>query len=265
MCVQRSGYYSYLNKLLTIKKDEDLCLVVEIKTLSKLSRNSYGNRRIAKGLQAKGYNIGRYRVRRLMRRAGIECRQRRRYRVTTNSTHSLPIASNILNRAFAVTKPNKVWAADITHLWTEEGWLYIAAVLDLFSRRIVGWAMDKQMKVELVHKALRMAIGRRDPDNGLMHHSDRGSQYASIVYQELLRDNGITVSMSRSGNCWDNAVMERFFGSMKSEYTDVMRYETRREAMADVINYIEVFYNNQRLHSALGYISPMQYEQKWNN
>jgi len=261
MCVQRSGYYRYVKKLTQCQVDSDLRLILEVKALCRLSRNSYGSRRIAKNLQAKGYEVGRYQARTLMRKAGIECKQRRRYRITTQSKHSSPIAKNVLNRQFSTIAPNRSWVADITYLWTSEGWLYIAAVLDLFSRRVVGWSMANHMKEDLVIDALQMALGRRKPRMGLIHHSDRGSQYASNKYQTKLKQMGIVVSMSRKGNCWDNAVMERFFGSLKSERTDKMKYLTRREAISDVVDYIEVFYNSQRLHSTLGYVTPLQYEQ----
>lgn len=261
MEVQRSGYYSYVKKLIYYRTDADLKLIIEVKALSRLSRNSYGSRRIAENLKIKGYNVGRYRARTLMLKAGVECKQRRRYRITTQSKHLLPIAENILNRQFSVPMPNRIWVADITYLWTNEGWLYIAAVLDLYSRRIVGWAMANHMREELINNALQMAFYRRRPGFGLIHHSDRGSQYASNQYQEELKRMGIIVSMSRKGNCWDNAVMERFFGSLKSERTDKVRYSTRNDAIADVVDYIEMFYNGQRLHSTLGYRTPLQYEQ----
>jgi len=261
MEVQRSGYYSYVKKLMRYGIDADLKLIIEVKALSRLSRHSYGSRRIAENLKTKGYKVGRYQARTLMHKAGVECKQRRRYRITTQSKHLLPIAENVLNRRFSVSMPNRVWVADITYLWTNEGWLYIAAVLDLYSRRIVGWAMANHMREELVNNALQMAFYRRRPGFGLIHHSDRGSQYASNQYQEKLKRMGIVVSMSRKGNCWDNAVMERFFGSLKSERTDKVRYLTRNDAVADVVDYIEMFYNSQRLHSTLGYRTPLQYEQ----
>lgn len=260
MEVERSGYYHYLKGLKPRGVEKELALLVEVKALDKLSRGSYGSRQMSKNLQVKGYRIGRYRARTLMRKAGVECKQRRRYKVTTQSHHKLPLAENILNRAFSVTTPNSVWVADITYLWTREGWLYLAAVLDLFSRRVVGWKIASHMREELVDQALQMAVGRRKPALGLMHHSDRGSQYAAEDYQKILKKFGIIVSMSRRGNCWDNAVMERFFGSLKSERTDRMVYSTREEAKADVINYIEMFYNSQRLHSTLGYVTPLQFE-----
>lgn len=263
MQVHRSGYYRYVKLLKRPKADTELKLLVEVKALDKLSRSSYGSRQIAKNLQRKGYRVGRYQSRTLMRKAGIECKQRRRYRVTTNSQHSLAIADNVLKRNFTVAKPNQAWVADITYLWTNEGWLYIAAVLDLYSRRVAGWAMANHMREELIGDALQMALCRRQPAPGLMHHSDRGSQYASDDYQTKLINAGIIVSMSRKGDCWDNAVMERFFGSLKSERTDHIKYITREEAKLDVIDYIEMFYNSQRLHSTLGYVTPLQFEQTY--
>jgi transposase InsO family protein len=261
MQVNRSGYYRFLKQKApnSCKKEN---MLIELRALHKLSDKSYGSRRMSQGLQAKGYSVGRYRARTLMQEANIECKQRRRFRVTTHSNHSLPIAENVLNRGFKVAHPNQVWVADITYLWTQEGWLYLSAVLDLFSRRIIGWSLSHHMRESLVHDALLMAVGRRIPDDNLLHHSDRGSQYASKGYQGLLKQNGITISMSRKGNCWDNAVMERFFGSLKSERTDNKVYLTREQAKADVISYIEMFYNSQRLHSTLGYRSPMQYEKE---
>ena len=201
---------------------------------------------MTKNLQAKGYAIGRYKVRRLMKQASIVCKQRKAYRVTTHSNHALPVAKNVLNREFTVSAPNRAWVTDITYLWTLEGWVYIAAVLDLWSRRIVGWAIAKPMRESLVHDALTMALGRRQPDKGLLHHSDQGKQYASIDYQQLLTEANLTVSMSRRGNGWDNAVMERFWGSLKSERTDDQIYRTRKTAKDDVIDYIEMFYNCKR-------------------
>jgi putative transposase len=260
MGVERSGYYRYLKGLKPLRLKNELKFLVEVKALDKLSRSSYGSRQMAKNLQTKGYAIGRYQARTLMRKAGVECKQRRRYKVTTDSGHKLPVAENILNRKFTVAAPNRVWVADITYLWTQEGWLYLAAVLDLFSRRVVGWEIANHMREELVEDALKMAVGRRKPQPGLLHHSDRGSQYADGDYQKALKNAGIKVSMSRRGNCWDNSVMERFFGSLKSERTDHINYLTREEAKADVIDYIEMFYNSQRLHSTLGYVTPLQYE-----
>lgn len=259
--VGRSGFYHYKQRLKTAKPDSEALWIAEIKALHQLSQGSYGSRQMAKNMQAKGYPIGRYAASTLMRKAGVQCQQRRRYKITTLSQPKQLIAENLLNRAFSVTVPNRVWVADITSLWTQEGWLYLAAVLDLFSRRVIGWALANHMRASLVSAALLMALGRRQPPAGLLHHSDRGSQYTSDDYQAYLRQAGMTVSMSRKGNCWDNSVMERFFGSLKSERTAHQRYVTREEAKKDVIDYIEMFYNSQRLHSSLGYVTPLQFEE----
>jgi len=193
-----------------------------------------------------------------MRAAGVECRQRRRWRCTTDSNHGQPVAPNLLQRQFEVPEPNRTWVADITAIWTLEGWLYLAGVLDLHDRQLVGWAMAGHMRTELVLEALDMALGRRRPGPGLIHHSDQGSQYAARVYRKRLNEHHALPSMSRRGDCWDNAVMERFFGSLKSEWTSTQRYATRAEARRDVIEYIEMHYNADRLHSTLGYITPRE-------
>jgi transposase InsO family protein len=235
MQVSRSGYYAYLKRVI-YQVDERL--ILDIKLIAKQSNYSYGSRRMSMALRSKGYAIGRYAARTLMRQAGIECKQRRRYCITTDSKHKRPAAKNVLNRAFDVQQPNCVWVSDITYLWTTEGWLYIAAVLDCFSRRVVGWAIAHHMRETLVLDALAMALSRRDNTGDLLHHSDQGKQYASKNYQTLLNAYGITASMSRKGNCWDNAVMERFWGSLKSERTDDRTYLTRAEAKSDVIDFI---------------------------
>lgn len=260
MEVSRSGYYSYRQRKPSKKAQRESLLLVEVKALCAESKNSLGKRRVCKGLQAKGYAIGVYAARTLMKKAGIECKQRRRYQVTTDSRHGLSVAPNQLNRQFDVACPNQVWVGDITYLRTLEGWLYVAAVLDLYSRRIVGWAIAEHMRESLVSNALCMGLGRRKPDAGLLHHTDRGVQYASKAYQGLLQENAIVVSMSRRGNCWDNAVMERFWVSLKSERTEGKLYVTRQEAKQDVIDYIEMYYNTKRLHSTLNYCSPVEFE-----
>lgn len=264
MEVSRSGYYCYI-KHKGHHPDSliETQLELEIKALHKQSRASYGSRRMSHALKIKGFAIGRYKARKLMLQHKLECKQRRRYTITTQSTHSLPIAENKLNRNFTTHLPNQVWVADITYIWTQEGWLYLAAIVDLFSRKAVGWAMADHTHSELIGNALSMAIGRRQPElQNLMHHSDRGCQYASCFYQNILKKFDITVSMSRKANCWDNAVMERFFGSLKSERTDGVNYRTREQAKNDIIDYIEMFYNSSRLHSSLNYQSPMEFEKK---
>jgi transposase InsO family protein len=260
MEVTRSGYYVYQHKNVCKKSKADMELIVKVKEIAKKTNNSYGSRRIAKSLTLSGLNVGRYKAKTLMKQADVRCKQRKRFKVTTQSNPKLSVAENKLNRQFQVSRPNCVWVSDITYLWTNEGWLYLAAILDLFSRKIVGWSIMPYLDKRLIHDALAMAISRRRPKSGLMHHSDRGCQYASYDYQRCLKELGITVSMSRKGNCWDNAVMERFFGSLKSERTDHKMYQTREEAKTDIVDYIEMFYNSERLHSTLGYISPMQFE-----
>lgn len=260
LAVSRSGYYKYRQRKLSEKAVQEVLLLEEVKQLAQESDNSYGSRSISKRLQAKGYALGRYAAKTLMRKAGVVCKQRRRYRVTIRSHGDGRAADNVLNRLFKVSAPNRCWVADITFLWTLEGWLYIAAILDLFSRRVVGWAMAEHMKTSLVADALQMALTRRQPRQGLLHHSDRGVQYMSDAYQALLKAAGITVSISRKGNCWDNAVMERFWGSLKAERTNGRVYPTRLMAKIDVIDYIEMFYNCKRPHATLGYLSPMQFE-----
>ena len=261
--MSRSGYYEYLARKPSEKQQRQEELIVKVKTIAQETRHSYGSRRISERLKKEGCYVGRTAARTLMKKAGVECKQRRRFRVTTQSKHALPFAENILNREFSVSLPNRVWVTDITYLWTLEGWLYVAGVLDLFSRRIVGWAMADHMRETLVQDALQMALGRRQPMAGLMHHSDRGIQYACVDYQSSLKRAGIVVSMSRKGNCWDNSVMERFWGSLKSERTNEKIYMTREMAKADVIDYIEMFYNAKRLHSTLGYVGPIKFENEF--
>jgi transposase InsO family protein len=261
MRVSRSGFYDYLHRYKSAPSMDALLLNNQIKAVFRQSRSSYGSRRIVKHLQSEGRQIGRYRVRRLMRELGLEARQPRRYKVTTDSRHSFPVAPNILNRQFDVAEPDRVWTADITYVWTLAGWLYLAVVMDLFSRQIIGWAMAKNIKKQLVMDALSMALWRRKPAAGLLHHSDRGSQYACHDYQKLLSDWHMVPSMSRKGNCWDNAPTERFFRSLKSERLDYCRFTDRKAAKMEILDYI-TFYNSSRLHSTLGYRSPMDYEKE---
>lgn len=258
MQVSRSGFYDWRRRHDT---DPDRQRLIEkVRAIHQRTRGSYGSRRMAKALQRKGHQVGRYQARSLMREAGVQCRQRRRWRATTNSNHDQAVAPNLLQRQFQVGEPNRAWVADITAIWTLEGWLYLAAVLDLYDRQLVGWAMAGHMRTELVLAALDMALGRRRPAQGLIHHSDRGSQYAAADYRKKLDQHGLLASMSRKGDCWDNAVMERFFGSLKSEWTGDQRYATREQARRDVIDYIEMHYNGDRLHSTLGYVTPREQE-----
>jgi transposase InsO family protein len=261
MRVSRSGLSDYLHRCESASSMDDLSLTAQIKCTFRQSGSTYGSRRMVRQLQADGYKVGRYKVRRIMRELGLEARRPRRYKVTTDSRHSFPVAPNILNRQFEVAEPNRAWCADITYVWTLAGWLYLAVVMDLFSRQIIGWAMEKNMTKQLVMDALSMALWRRKPAAGLLHHSDRGSQYACHDYRKLLRDWQIVPSMSRRGDCWDNAPMERFFGSLKSERLDYCRFADRMAAKMEILDYI-TFYNANRLHSTLGYKSPMDYEKE---
>ena len=258
--VSSNGYYSWRNCHFNKRTEENSKLIPLVRQVHSESGGTYGTRRIAKALQALGIPCGRSRARTLMRMAGVAARQRKRFRVTTDSKHNLPVAPNLLNRQFEVKRPNSVWVSDITYVWTREGWLYLAVVLDLFSRQIVGWTMSNRINRKLVMNALRMAIWRRRPAPGVMFHSDRGSQYCSHDFQRLLKTHKMTCSMSRKGDCWDNAVAERFFASLKTERVFPKNYRTREEARRDIIDYIEMFYNSKRLHSYLGYVSPREFE-----
>ena len=229
--------------------------------MHKISRGTYGSPRITRALKKKGIVCGKNRVARLMHDNGITGKTKRKYKATTNSKHNYPVAENLINQNFNIDRPNQIWAADITYIPTDEGWLYLAAIEDLFQRKIVGWAMNSTMTRQLTLDALRQAVKRYRPPAGLIHHSDRGSQYASHEYQQALRDYQFITSMSRKGNCYDNACMESFFGTLKLELIYGNRFKTRAEARQAVFEYIEVFYNRIRLHSSLGYMSPLEYEQ----
>ncbi len=226
-------------------------------------KGAYGSPRMVRELRMRGFTAGKERVERLMRENGIRARHKRRYKVTTDSKHGLPVAANLLNRNFTPTAPNQVWTSDITYLWTDEGWLYLAIVLDLFNREVIGWSLKPRMTTDIVTDALTMAWFRRRPNAGVMHHSDRGSQYASHAFQDKLKEFGIACSMSRKGNCWDNAPTESWFNSFKNERYHGLRYATHAEMKAASFEYIEVFYNRTRQHSTLGYQSPIQYLDHW--
>lgn len=244
------------------RAEQQRAIVKEIEAIhSDRDMKSYGSPRIHRELIARGHEVCENTVAKLMSEYGIHAAGSRKFRVTTDSNHSLPIAENTLNRSFDQAEANRVWLADITYVWTQEGWLYLACVLDVYSRIIVGWSMKPRMTTDLVSDALTMALGRRGVNcDGLMHHSDRGSQYASHAFQELLAEHNIECSMSRKGDCWDNAMMESFFATLKKELVHQNRYATRDEAIASIFDYIERFYNRIRRHSALGYISPEEYE-----
>lgn len=262
--VSRSGYYAWCRRSPSRRRRENELLVQEIKAIHERSRRCYGSPRIHAELLGMGIECGRNRIARLMRLHGIRARHRRKYRYTTDSKHDYPVAPNLLNRCFAVSRPDKVWVSDITYIATAEGWLYVATVMDLYARRIVGWSMGERVTRGLTMAAMQMALIRREPGPGLIHHSDRGSQYACDDYRELLRRNGIRCSMSRKGDCYDNAAKESFYSSMKREWVFGRNYQTRREARADLFEYIEIFYNRQRRHSTLGYLSPAEFEERRN-
>lgn len=263
--VKKSAYYDWRKSTAKLISPEECRLRQRMKALFEASKQSLGSRSLKQQLQREGFNIGRWRVRKLMKALGLVVKLKRRFRVTTDSQHSLPVAENVLNREFNPPAPNRVWAGDITYVWTIEGWLYLAVILDLYSRRVVGWCLDKRMTKSLVSRALMMATNLRNPEPGLIHHSDRGSQYASDEYQKILQCYGMTPSMSRKGNCWDNAPVERFFSSLKREWIGDQLYRTRSEAMADIREYIMVYYNTRRLHSSNGYVTPVEYENEFKN
>lgn len=261
--VTRTGYYSHEVRKNTRPADPMYQAIIDwVKELAERSRYSYGSRRMKKALNALGFAVSRSKARRLMRDADVKARQRKKFKVTTHSNHQYPVFDNLLERQFEVLQIDQVYASDVTYIWTQEGWLYLAVVIDLCSRQVVGWSMSSRMKAQLVCDALTMAIWRRRPQAGLIHHSDRGSQYASQAFRLLLKVYGFKGSMSRKGNCWDNAVVESFFGSLKQEQVQWQHYQTRYEAQQDILEYITMFYNTQRLHSYLDYRSPCDYEQQ---
>lgn len=254
--VSRSGFYAWLARKPSPRQQADERLKVAIKAAHRQSRETYGVRRMQPDLASQGFSAGRDRIGRLRQELGLRCKQKRRFTATTNSRHDLPVAPNLLGQVFMPTRPNEMWLTDITYLPTREGWLYLAGVKDVFTCEIVGYAMDERMTQELTARALWQAVRNKRPPAGLIHHSDRGSQYCAHVYRKLLDQFGMQASMSRKGNCFDNAPMESFWGSLKNELTHHQHYETRAHAKAAVQEYIEIFYNRQRRHSRLGYLSP---------
>jgi putative transposase len=252
-----------VGRLCSQREQNNQALIDHIRRIHKLSRKVYGSPRVYAQLKKQGYTCNKKRVARLMRQDGLKGRRKYRKVITTNSKHSFPVAPNVLNREFQAEKPNQKWVADISYIPTEEGWLYVAGVLDLFSRKIVGWEMSSQIDAALVENALRMALYQRQPGKGLLHHSDRGGQYACHQIRNILAANQVQVSMSGKGNCYDNAVMESFWATLKNEWVHYQKYETRSHARTDIFNYIEGFYNTVRLHSTLGYLSPAEFEAKY--
>jgi putative transposase len=259
--VSRSGLYAWARREPSTRQVADAELSKQIHAIHVASRSTYGSPRVHRGLRRDGVRVGRKRVERIMRRDGLRGRIRRRFRRTTDSNHALPVAPNTLNRQFAVDAPDRVWAGDITYIRTQNGWGYLAVILDLHSRMVVGWALADHMRTELVETALLCALGKREPSKDLLHHTDRGSQYASTSYRGRLEAMGIEVSMSRRGDCYDNAVVESFFGTLKQELVHHARWTELADARVAIHDYIEVFYNRQRLHSSLGYRTPAEVDQ----
>lgn len=263
MQVARSGYYAWTRRPKPMRQRQNEKLVPIVKKIHAKSDETYGTRRIAMSLIAKGIYCGRARARTLMRLAGVQVKHKRRFKITTDSKHKLEVSPNLLDRNFTSDEPNVVWVSDITYVWTDEGWLYLAVVIDLFNRQVVGWSMRKRLATKLVIDAFKMAIWRRRPAPGLIFHSDRGSQYCSALFRKTLKAYGVLSSMSKKGDCWDNAPAESFFASLKKDRIYWRRYKTREEAKQDIFDYLEMFYNSERLHSSLGYVSPREFENAW--
>jgi putative transposase len=264
--VSRSGYYAWAARPSGgVGQNRRAELLIKVRATHAANRQVYGSPRVCAALRAAGERVSEHTVAKVMREHGIRAKTKKTYVPrTTDSAHHQPVAANVLDRQFTAELPNQKWAVDITYVPTDQGWLYLAGVIDLCSRRIVGWSMAHHMRVDLVSDALSMALGRRAPGRGLLHHSDRGVQYASEDYRHLLHTHGIESSMSNKGDCWDNAVMESFWGTLKTELVNHERYATHEQARASIFEYIEVFYNRQRLHSSLGYLSPEAFEASLN-
>jgi len=263
--VNRSGYYHWRNAPPSTRTKKNEIISEKIQMIFKRNRQNYGTRRIKRTLAREGLKVSRRRIGRLLKQMNLFCKTKRKFRVTTtDSKHKMPIADNLLNREFNVSQPDQAYVGDITYIHTEEGWLYLAVVIDLFSRQVVGWAMADNMKADLVNDALLMAIWKRKPNRGLLSHSDRGSQYASDSHRQILQVHGIIQSMSRKGNCWDNAVAESFFHTLKTELVHHVKFKTKEEAKQAIFEYIEVYYNRLRMHSANDYLSPVEFEQTHN-
>ena len=260
--VSQSGYFAWRNRPACRRQHEDLVLLAHVRSAFKLSSETYGSPRMTRELRDEGLNVGRRRTARLMRQNGLRARQKRRFTRTTDSLHAFPVAPNLIDQDFSAERPNEKWGADISYVWTREGWLYLAVVIDLFARRVVGWAASDRLHKELALAALGRALAVRRPQAGLTHHSDRGSQYCSSDYQAELRKHGILISMSGKGNCYDNAMVETFFKTLKAELVWRTVFQTRAEAKEALARYIDGFYNPVRRHSALDFISPAQFERR---
>ena len=260
--VSERGLRAYRSRPASPRQRADMVVLAHIKEQSRLSLVSYGRPRMTEELKELGLNVGHRRVGRLMRENGIRVERSKKYKVTTDSNHAFNIAPNLLNRDFHADQPNQKWAGDISYVWTREGWLYLAVILDLHSRRVIGWAVSNRMKRDLAIRALKMAVALRQPQKGCIHHTDRGSQYCSHDYQKILRQHGFKVSMSGKGNCYDNSAVETFFKTIKAELIWRRSWQTRRDAELAIFQYINGFYNPRRRHSALGWKSPVAFERK---
>ena len=263
LSVSASGYYAWLDRPLSKWAREEARFEVEIKAAHKRTRQTYGAERLQHDLAEHGISVGICRIKRIRRKLGIRCKQKRKFKATTDSKHTLPIAENLLGQQFEVSAPNKVWVSDLTYVPTDEGWLYVAGHKDLFTGSIVGYAMGERLTRNLVSQSLIRAVAAKRPAEGLVHHSDRGSQYCSHEYRQILEQFHMEVSMSGKGNCYDNAPMESFWGTLKQELVHHRRYRTRLEAIHDITEYIEIFYNRQRRQARLGFLSPAVYEQRY--
>jgi len=261
--VGSSGYYAWRGRPESPRAREDERLEVHIAAAHERTRQTYGPERLQQDLRDHGVRVGVHRIKRIRKKLKLRCKQKRKFRNTTDSNHDFPIAPNVLERNFTMTTPNEAWVSDITYVWTDEGWLYLAGIKDLFNGELVGYAMNEQMTRALVMQALFSAVSAKRPGKGLILHSDRGSQYCSHDYQKLLKQFGMIASMSRTGDCWDNAPMESFWGSLKNELVHHRRFATREQARQEITEYIEVFYNRQRKQARLGYLSPAAFTQKF--
>jgi len=261
--VSASGYYDWVDRPLSKWSREEARLEVEIKAAHRRTREVYGAEKLQHDLAEHGIEAGVCRIKRIRRKLGIRCKQKRKFKATTDSRHKLPVAENILGQQFKVGAPNKVWVSDITYVPTDEGWLYLAGHKDLFNGDIVGYAMGARLTRNLVSQSLFRGIETKRPSKGLLHHSDRGSQYCSHDFRDILKQHGFIASMSRKGNCYDNAPMESFWGTLKQELIHHCHYRTRREAIQDITEYIEIFYRRQRLQPGLGFLPPVVYEQRY--
>ena len=263
MNVSASGYYAWVDRPLSKRAQEEVRLELEIMAAHQRNRQTYGPERLQRDLAEHGVRVGVCRIKRIRQKLGIRCKQKRRFKTTTNSAHRLPVADNLLGQQFKVSQPNAVWVSDIAYIPTDEGWLYLAGHKDLFTGELVGYAMGERMTRNLVSQSLFRALRAKRPARGLMHHSDRGSQYCSQEYRNLMERSGLRSSMSGKGNCFDNAPMESFWGTLKQELVHHRHYRSRQEAIRDITEYIEIFYNRQRRQARLGFLSPAAFQQRF--